>query len=348
MRRFPHARNLLKCALVAAGAAVALFALLAIVFAVHCSMMRGRFQPSEPSRAGQHMSGYARPEDGSFLSYAEWYIVWSYQEKAASQQARLPSAFPYFGAIGQYWSGYCCSYSAVRGRYPFNFGDHLMLGVIGSSFTLEYAIKGMYENTVGRFSEWTARHELTDDDRYAAGVARDYGQFVADRPFYEFPFFHALGGLWLQTRLFGPHIFRKWERKVWLSLDYAVEGIYCGLIELASHAVYGVEDDFTYAIVERTPQKPAVVRLPRYQKFTTAACSLLASGARFDEIAGNRQIMLTAVVPHDWKFPFSKGEVLFATGILTDPASKRVAIRSRVEDLGEIAAAIPIEHIYDY
>jgi hypothetical protein len=89
----------------------------------------------------------------------------------------------------------CCSYSVVRGRYPVNLGDHLMLGVIGSRFTLEYALKGMYENTLGRFPEWTARHELTDEDRYAAGVAGDYGQFVADRPFYEFPFFHAFGGL---------------------------------------------------------------------------------------------------------------------------------------------------------
>src|SRR5690242_19509645 len=115
VRRFPLARKLLKCALVAACAAVALFASLAIAFAVHCSTVRGRFQPSEPSRAGQHITEYARPEDGSFLSYAEWYIVWSYQEKAAWQQSGLPSRFPYFAAIGQYWSGYCCSYSVVRG-----------------------------------------------------------------------------------------------------------------------------------------------------------------------------------------------------------------------------------------
>jgi hypothetical protein len=348
MRRFLRARKLLKRAAIGLGAAVAVFVVLAIVFAVHCSTTRGGFQPSESSRAVHDITGYARPEDGSFLSYAEWYIVWSYQEKAAWQRAHLPSGFPYFAAIGQYWSGYCCSYSVVRGRYPFNFADHLMLSVIGSSFTLEYALKGMYENTLGRFSEWTARHELTDDDRYAAEVAREYGQFVADRPFYEFPFFHVFGGLWSETRLFGPHAFRKWERKAWLSLDYAVEGIYCGLIELASHAVYGIEDDFTYAIVERMAQKPEMMRLPRYQKFTAAACRLLASGARFDEVAGNRQIMVTAVVPSDWRSPFSKGEVLFATGILTNPAFKRLAIRSRVEDLGEIAAAIPIEHIYDY
>jgi hypothetical protein len=79
---------------------------------------------------------------------------------------------------------------------------------------------------------------------------------------------------------------------VWLFLDYA--GVYCGLIELGSHALYGVEEDVTYAIVERIPQKPEMVRLPRYQKFTAAACRLLASGARFDEVAGNRQTMLTA------------------------------------------------------
>ena len=86
-------------------------------------------------RPGAGIAGYARAEDASFLEYAEWYIVWSYREKAAVQQARLPFAFQYFGAIGQYWSGYCCSYEVVRGRYPFNLGDHLMLVVIGTSFT---------------------------------------------------------------------------------------------------------------------------------------------------------------------------------------------------------------------
>jgi hypothetical protein len=363
--RFRRARKFLKWSLRAVITAVCLFATVAAVFALHCSRVRGKFQPSAPTATGNAIPGYTRPEDDTFLTYAEWYIVWSYQEKAAWQQAHSPSGFPYFGAIGQYWSGYCCSYGVVHGRYPLNFGDHLMLAVIGTSFTLEYGLKGGYENTVGRLTEWIAGHEATDEDRYAARVARAYGLFVQDRPFYEFQFFPALKGLWIETKLSGPHILRKWERKAWLSLDYGVEAAYCGLIELASHAVYGIEDDATYALVENAPDAvlagiPAVrrvksigtgsfiVRMPRYQKFTETAGQLLRAHARFAEIAGNRQIMVTAVVRRDWIFQLPAGELLFSGEILTDGLSKRVALRVPVADLGAITGGLPVEHIYDY
>jgi hypothetical protein len=346
-------------------AAAALFLAAALAFAVHCSSVQTHFQPSVQSSTGRNIAGYARPEDDTFLTYAEWYIVWSYQEKAAWQQTHLPSGFPYFKAIEQYWSGYCCSYSVVRDKYPFNFGDHLMLVVIGTSFTVEYALKGAYEDTVGRVSEWLGGHKLTEEDCYAANVAHDYGIFVMDRPFYEFKFLRAFRGLWTSTKLWGPHAVRKWERKAWLSLDYLVEAAYCSLIELASHATYGVEEDVTYAEVQSAspallttipaiqivaPETPGLymVRMPRYQKFTAVATRLLTSPARFLTIAGNRQIMLTAVVPRSWNFSLPVGEFLFSLDILTDPQSKRVALRMPVEKLDQITGLMEIEHIYDY
>ena len=341
------------------------FAVAATVFALHCSTSVGRFQPSAPTSVGTGTPGYARPEDDTFLTYAEWYIVWSYREKAAWQQLHPPSGFPYFSAIRQYWSGYCCSFRVVRGRYPFNVGDHLMLVVIGTSFTIEYGIKGVYENTIGRLTEWTGGSEPTDEDRYSAQVAHNYAVFVEDRPFYEFPFFSAFRRLWTGTRLWGPHKLRKWERKLWLSLDYGIEALYCGLIQVASHAVYGSEEDVTYALVENLPEpvlsnlpgvrkvKSAgfdffVVRLPRYQKFTAAAEQLLRARARFVEIAGNRQIMVTAVVLRDWSFRLPAGELLFSSEVLTDPLSKRVVLRMPVANLDAVIDNLPLEHIYDY
>jgi hypothetical protein len=351
---------LLKRLLLAVAAAVCLFAAAALAFALHCSTVHGNFQPSAPTQTGGGITNYARPEDDTFLTYAEWYIVWSYQEKAAWQQAHLPSSFPYFEAIGQYWSGYCCSYGVVRSRYPFNFGDHLMLVVIGTSFTVEYALKGAYEDTIGRISEWIGSDDPTAEDRYAAKIAQNYGLFVQDRPFYEFPFFTALRGLWSDTSLWGPHWFRKWERKAWLSLDYAVEATYCSLITLASHSVYGVEDDVTYAVVEHAPDAAAlqkvkslgndsyIVRFSRYQKFTDAAVQLLHAQARFIEIAGNRQIVVTAIVPRDWTFQLPVGELLFSSPLITNAASKRIVLRVPVEDLGQVSNRLTLEHIYDY
>ena len=363
--RFARTRRFLRRLLFAGIAVACLFTVSAIIFAVHCSTVRGHFEPSPATTQGKGIAGYVRPEDDTFLTYAEWYIVWSYREKAAYQQTHLPSGFPYFGAIGQYWSGYCCSYGVVHGRYPFNFGDHLMLVVIGTSFTLEYTLKGAYENSVGRLSEWIGGYESTEEDKYAARVADDYGNFVRDRPFYEFSFSRALRGLWADTRLWGPHPLRKWERKAWLSLDYGVEAAYCGLIELASHATYGVEDDVTYAWVENAPESAwsniagvgkvksvgtdsFIVKMPRYQKFTVAAQQLLGARVRFVEIEGNRQIMATAVVPRAWTFQLPAGELLFSSEILTDPLSKRIVLRVPVGDLGSIVGKVPLEHIYDY
>lgn len=358
-------RKWLKRALLVGAVLATLFAVLGIVFAVHCHNVHARFKPSEPSTVGRSIPGYARSEEDTFLTYAEWYIVWSYQEKGAWQQTHLPSGFPYFGAITQYWSGYCCSYSVVRDKYPFNFGDHLMLVVIGTSFTVEYALKGLYENTVGRLFEWMDGHAMTDEDRLAARVARDYGAFVADRPFYEFPFFSAFRDLWLETKLWGPHVARKWERKLWLSVDYGIEGVYCGLMELASHATYGVEEDVTFAEIQNAPADlfstisairkvqaegpdSYIVKMPRYRKFTDASVLLFRTPARYLSIAGNRQVMVTAIVPRDWKFAFPAGELLFASDLLTDPRSERVALRFPVDQLQVIVTAIPIEHIYDF
>ena|ERR1022692_1758503 len=111
-----------------------------------CTAVRVQFQPTpeasrqRPESAG--IPGYFRTEDDTFLTYPEWFIVWSYQEKADFQQKHLPASFPYFGSIAQYWRGYCCANRVVRGRYPFNVGDHLMLAVIGTSFSVEYGLKG--------------------------------------------------------------------------------------------------------------------------------------------------------------------------------------------------------------
>jgi hypothetical protein len=58
-----------------------------------------------------------------------------------------------------------------------------MLVVIGTSFSAEYALKGAYEHSIGRLSEWTSRHQMTAEDNCAAQVAEDYARFVHVRPF---------------------------------------------------------------------------------------------------------------------------------------------------------------------
>lgn len=125
-----------------------------------------------------------------------------------------------------------------------------MLVVIGNSFSAEYLLKVLYEKTVGRFSEWTSGvYPGTEEDAYAYQVARDYANFVHVRPFYEFHFAPHIREVWTQNHFWGDHLFRKWERRAFLTLDYSIEALYCWLIEKATHLSYGYEPDRTYAWV---------------------------------------------------------------------------------------------------
>jgi hypothetical protein len=213
-------------------------------------------------------------------------------------------------------------------------------------------------------------HQAVEEDLYAYQVAREYASFVHIRPFYEFHFGRSFTGLWKNTRLWGPHPLRKWERKLWLSLDYGVEALYCGLIEKASHGVYGVEDDLTYAWIENTPvavftENPRIrkvkdagpqafiVAIPRYQEFTDIVERLSRQGVRFVQIAGNEQVLVTAIVPSDWANDLGGSQLLFSTGILTQPGLKRVALRSAVSSLhavlnGLADRGLKVEHVYDF
>jgi hypothetical protein len=327
-------------------------------------------QPLERKAATAGIQGYLRPEDDTYLSYPEWYIVWSYQEKADFQEKRLPSGFPYFGAVRQYWSSYCCISRLTRGKYNFNAGEQIMLVVIGSSFSAEYTLKGAYENTIGRLSEWSAGHQPVEEDQYAYKVAREYADFVHIRPFYEFHLAPHVKGLWKETRLWGPHPVRKWERKAFLTLDYTVEAFYCWLIEKMTHVTYGYEPSDTYAwvdntsaaaiqrvprlkVVKQTGPQAFIVDLPRYQEFTGLSQALAERDIHFVEIAGNSQILVSVLAPQSWDYKSKDAQSLFSTPVLTRPEIKRFVLGCDVRSLHAFlnamrAEKLSVEHIYDY
>lgn len=325
-----------------------------------------------PGVVAPNFGSNKRDVEDSYFSYPEWYIVWSYEERAQYLPKNLPSGFPYFASIGQYWKSYCFFCGLTESRQQFNFGDHLSSMVLGGSFALEYSIRGAYEQTVGRLSEWTSSHELVEEDAYAARVAREYADFVYIRPFYEFHFGHALRQLWKETTFWGKHPIRKFERKFILSVDYGIEAIYARAMLLASHTAYGQESDETYTWLTHTTESvfadyPRVkkiknlatdswlVSIPRYQEFTDVAVKVAARDIRFEQIAGNDQIMISVVVPKNWVYdlPPAESSLLFTEDILTQPGVKRIAFECRVVALGAAlnhftSQGINIEHIYDY
>jgi hypothetical protein len=315
-----------------------------------------------------------RGTEQTFLTYPEWFLVYSPAEYAAFVKGHPPSEFPFWGHIRQFWQGYRRIARAAGDGYPVNLGYHVMIVVIGTSTTVEYACRSAYETLVGRLSELTVRHGPTAEDRFGAAVAQEYVDFIQVRPWYEFDFLRRLGGLWRSTGLWGPDPLRKWERKYALTTEYAVKALYGWLIGKATHASYDEASTVTAVVLDRLPedgphdvQKLRVLArldrgrvlatIPRYQEFTRYALELAGQGVSFEEIAGNRSVILvTVVVPAGWDLadaPVEGEKVLFAQPILTQPRRQRMAL---VVPVGGLSAAlrsldrkrVEVEHVYDY
>lgn len=314
------------------------------------------------------LPNYTRAEAFTYLTLPEWLIVYSGDEYGRFIASAPPSRFPYFGSIVQYWRGYRDVCRITRREYPFESGYHVMLGVIGASFTVETIVKGLYENTIGRITEWIATRD-TPEDAFAVKTAQEYGRFMHTVPWYEFPFGARLAGLWKETPAWGPHVLRKWERRTFLTAEYGSKAIYGWLIGKATGAAYAPEDlqiqswiagvpgagfsDPRIQTVLRLGETSQIVKLPRYEAFTQVALALHAQGVRFVNIAGNDEILLTAIAAAARSPDLSPARIVSRMALPTNASRVRLAVRVPVRSLHEVltrllAEGITIEHLYDY
>lgn len=357
-------------ALLAAAGLVLLVVLTPGAFIGVACYGRGRAAepPPDVRDAAAGIEHYFRSEASTYLTLPEWHIIYAADAYAAVLRDRRPSQFPYFRAIGQYWSAYRHACGVTKRAYPFEAGTHLMLGVLGLSFSVEHAVKGVYEKTAGRAVEWVASRD-TQEDAFAYEAAQAYGSFLHTTPWYDFPFGRTLVALWRSTDLWGPHPLRKWERKLVLSAEYGLKGVYARVIRLGTKAVPGSADltihariagasdaifaDTRIRKVKALARRSYIVNVPRYEAFTEIARRLTTRGVRFLDIAGNDEILLTAVVPRGFRDAPVHGALVFGAPLLEDDTRRRVALKVPVRALHEILPALErrgarIEHLYDY
>jgi len=320
------------------------------------------------------LKNYLRSEDQTYLTLPEWYIVYSADEYAAFLTDQRPSAFPFFRSIGQFWNLYRAVLGATWGAYPFNWGYNAMIGVIGISYSIEYALGGFYESSLGRLTEWIAQWNAgapeTEEDRFMRAVAREYAGFIHGTPWYEFPFAQKLGEFWAVQEAPGASAVRKWERRLSFTPAFAFKAAWGWLMKQATQATYDPEQFEIQAWTQKLPSHPlrlhprvrlldppdassALLSLPRYEPFTATVTELARQGVQFVEIAGNRTIMITVIAPRDWKDARNRGRVIHEWEILTHPGQKRVALAVPVDRLHEVipsleAEQVQIDHIYDY
>ena len=313
---------------------------------------------------------HRRPPDQTFLTFPEWFLVHSPAEYAHFLAGGAPpSGFPLFAHIAQFWQSYAAVTHEVQ-RFPFNAGYHLMICVIGSSTTVEYALKGLYEHTVGRLAEATVSgHEPVPEERFAAGYAQRYVDFIRVDPWYLFDFGAELRTLWSDVPTSGANLARRWERRFLLTTELLVKSGYGKLIGLATHSIYDPPRPVTAVVLAAMPPRDAahpdfvvlqaagpqvLATIPRYEGFTTYARWLSANRAEFREIAGNDgDVLVSLLVPADWH-PDTGVRVLFEQPILTAPGRKRSAVALPIAQLANLlrqadrGAGLQVEHVYDF
>lgn len=320
--------------------------------------------------AVREIPDYYRPESKTYLTLPEWYIVYSTDEYANFIAENSSSDFPYFRAVGQYWQSYADVCNQIRGRYPFNGDSQFTLAFIGISFTAENMLKGAYEGTIGRLTDWLSSDAPTEEEVYAARVAQAYGEFMHVTPWYFFPFREKLQGLWRETSMWGPDPIRKWERKLALTIEYGGKLLYSSFTNLGAQATYGGADvEKIYAVTEGMTDDMLgqdlevvaeieggrqLIRITRFEYFSDSVPGLLERGVQFEEIAGNDEILFTLLGPQKAGYTFEYGEYLFDLPILTQPGQTRAAIKVPVPEMApffeELKSRqdIRFEHMYDY
>ena len=316
----------------------------------------------------QKIPDYYRHESKTYLTLPEWYIVYSTDEYGAFLQNNRAGEFPHFKAVGQYWQSYVDVCREIQGRYPFNGDSQFTLAFIGISFTAENMLKGAYEGTIGRFTEWVSSDTPTEEEVFAAQVAEEYGEFMHMTPWYFFPFKEKMHELW-QISWWGPDPLRKWERKLALTIEYGGKVLYAGFTNLGAQATYGGADvEKVYAvgtgvmpdmlspdleIVEQAGDLQ-LARITRFEVFSEIVPAITADGAQLVEVAGNDEILFTLIGAQEADYTFEHGTYLFDLPVLTQPGLTRVAIKVPVADIGPFLqelkdrSDVQFEHMYDY
>ena len=310
-----------------------------------------------------------RPPDQTFLTYPEWFLVFSPSEQADYFRTHTSTTFPYLKHVDQMWGGYDVMYDQIKGNFPFNTGYHVMIWVIAGSTTVEYGIKSFYETIIGRVTDTNPHEEMTAEDKFNADYEYSYVKFIEALPWYEYDFNHQLKSLWINTTFSGPHLLRKLERRYYLTTELLVKSGYGWLIGLGTKSAYETASLQTAVVMDKLPARldtngfihnvkllpngMVLANLPRYAEFNTAVNKLAKNGVGFTEIAGNKGAIMLTVLATEPLPATADYKILFTQPVETKPGLNRVALVTTVKKLSAIIKTflekkITIEHVFDY
>ncbi len=324
-----------------------------------------------------------RPESRTFLTYPEWHMVHAYADYAAVITTGDPHDFNFLGSIGGFWGSLCdlSKTSASHGGFPWE--TKQMVYTIGASFTAEFLLKAAYEETLGRITTLIRGDTRTLLDDLSATQAAAYAAFLQQTPWYKWDFTADATALDAAAT---PAL-RDVERKLALGIEFRTKAAYAKLIEAAVAGVGADQLTMRVIVKDITPDAlakiPGVkvittrpegieIETPRYQAFTDLAFTLAGQGANFVEIAGNDDILFTAITQtpdnlatlHRFAHPEDPGyrhltllnvaepaQVLHRFARQGNPGYRQlilVKVAALAQALRASNADVQIEHIHDY
>ena len=299
---------------------------------------------------------WQRPESRTLMTYPEWHIVHAYDDFAKVISTGDPHEFGYLRSIRDFWTTLCPLAERSAEMGGFNNTSKMTIYTIGVSFSAELLAKAAYEETVGRIVA-TLRGEdrASLDDIYAAQAA-DYALFLHQTPWYYRDFradraaLQAAPGDTLRDR----------ERRLAIGLEYGVKAAYGDLLEAAVAAtgedatrmrvvVSGLASEELAALPDVTVIEEGdaytVIETERFRLFTRLAERISAAGGDFVEIAGNDDIMFTALSDQPTHpeaiFSFARQGYDDHRHLIVIPVT---SLADRLRDMGELR----LEHIHDY
>ena len=249
---------------------------------------------------------FHRPESRTLMTYPEWHIVHAYEDYAQVVARGDPHDYDFLRAIGGFWSSVCALSRGASALGPIDPETKTMVHVIGVSFTAELLMKAAYEETLGRLFVALRGAERAPLDVLSAVQADRYAAFLQQVPWYKWDFRKDATDL----RAHATDALRDRERRIALGLEYGAKAAYAGVIAgavaqvgpdaLTLRMVVAGADAARLAqiegvrIVQERPEG-LEIETPRYRALTKLLKTFADDGMDFVEIAGNDDIMFTAL-----------------------------------------------------
>ncbi|WP_281615263.1 FAD-binding protein [Flammeovirga sp. SubArs3] len=316
----------------------------------------------------EDIKGYYREEEQTVLTVPEWYLVFNPKEYADYLSAhKNPSDFPYYKSIDEYWKLYDRSQVLVEEAYSENEEYNTMLQVIGVSITMEYAVKMLYENSIGRAFSWLDNGNTSDKENTIVAAHKAYSDFIYHTAWYEFEFMPWISKVWSASNANDANWFRKWERTIFFTLEFTFKAGYAQLIELGAKANYEEPIEQIYLLVSSdqdikqnkdikvlyTQDDKKLLSITRWGAFTKSILEISGEDISIQDIGGNDEIVVSVLAEKTKEIPYSNMKLLYESQVVTDESIKRLVCLLPVKDLIPFINvaqdnAMEVEHIFDY